>query len=63
MRRTIGGALDMAALALLTGRHDEHRMRHFDDLDREQQAEAIRELAVRDWPSATLLERQSSRRR
>lgn len=43
---SIGGRLDMTALAALTGSDapDEARMRHFHCLDRTRQAEAIRRL-------------------
>jgi hypothetical protein len=44
--KTIGGTLDMAALAALSGSQDGDgaRMRHFHCLDRARQAEAIRRL-------------------
>lgn len=43
---SIGGKLDMSALAALSGSqdHDEARMRHFHCLDQSRQAEAIRRL-------------------
>lgn len=42
----IGGVLNMAALAALSGTHgaDECRLRHFHSLTRSAQAEAIRRL-------------------
>lgn len=48
---SIGGNLDMRALAALSGTHatDESRMRHFHSLDRSQQAEAIQRLHNAGW--------------
>lgn len=48
MTRSIPGTLSMTALAALTGTHanDAARMRHFQALDRDQQAQAIRRLAA-----------------
>jgi DNA-binding NarL/FixJ family response regulator len=44
-RSTIGGTLDLQALAVLSGTHDSKRMEQFHTLSREQQAQAIRQLA------------------
>jgi len=46
MNRSIGGTLDMSALAQLAGLHDNKRMAHFNAMTSEQKADAVRQMAA-----------------